>query len=391
LPLNTNFCVAEAAGLFHLVKKNRVSYIILFSTVVVSFLFTAAFLVYLPMNEPEVFYDEKALSGEEVKNKAVLHPDSLAQLLSDITSSFNQLGPINSLIVSQHGEIVTEQYYGRMHGGRGQNIKSASKSVLSILVGIAIDKGYLEGVDQTIEEFFPEYFTTNPDSLKASITIEDLLTMRSGLASTSRANYGRWVTSSNWIQYTLERPLQGTPGVDRIYSTGNTHLLAVILARASDMSLLAFSNHYLFHPMDIRITGWDRDPQGYYFGGNNMAMRPGDMVKIGRLMMNAGIYNGQQIVSSNWIIKSVKPVTGRISGVENYGYLWFQREAGDYQMYYAFGNGGQYILMVPELDSVITVTTRNESGLPTRNYRRELMTTIDREIIPLLQAAYSDV
>jgi CubicO group peptidase (beta-lactamase class C family) len=179
--------------------------------------------------------------------------------------------------------------------------------------------------------------------------------------------------------------------VDRIYSTGNTHLLAVILARASDMSLLAFSNHYLFHPMDIRITGWDRDPQGYYFGGNNMAMRPGDMVKIGRLMMNAGIYNGQQIVSSNWIIKSVKPVTGRISGVENYGYLWFQREAGDYQMYYAFGNGGQYILMVPELDSVITVTTRNESGLPTRNYRRELMTTIDREIIPLLQAAYSDV
>jgi hypothetical protein len=212
LPLNTNFCVAEAAGLFHLVKKNRVSYIILFSTVVVSFLFTAAFLVYLPMNEPEVFYDEKALSGEEVKNKAVLHPDSLAHLLSDITSSFNQLGPINSLIVSQHGEIVTEQYYGRMHGGRGQNIKSASKSVLSILVGIAIDKGYLEGVDQTIEEFFPEYFTTNPDSLKASITIEDLLTMRSGLASTSRANYGKWVTSSNWIQYTLERPLQGTPG-----------------------------------------------------------------------------------------------------------------------------------------------------------------------------------
>jgi len=391
LPLNTNSCVAEAAQLFNLVKKNRVSNVILFATVVVSIFFTTAFLVYLPGNEPDIFLDEIEISGKEVENIAVLDPDSLAHILSDITASFNQLGPINSLIVSQHGEIVTEQYYGRMHGGRGQNIKSASKSVLSILVGIAIDKGYLKGVDQTIEEFFPEYFSTNPDSLKASITIEDLLTMRSGLASTSRANYGRWVTSSNWIRYTIDRPLQGSPGVDRIYSTGNTHLLAVILARASDMNLLAFSNRYLFHPMDIRITGWDRDPQGYYFGGNNMAMRPSDMVKIGRLMMDVGRYNGQQIVSSDWIRKSIEPVTGRVLGVENYGYLWFQRVAGDYHMSYAFGNGGQYILILPELDSVITVTTRNESGLPTRNYRRELMRTIDREIVPLLEAAYAGV
>jgi CubicO group peptidase (beta-lactamase class C family) len=373
------------------VKKNSVSYIFLSVAVVVSFIFIAAFFVYLPENEPGVSYDKETISGEEVERKAILDSESLTHILSDITSSFDQLGPINSLIISQHGEIVTEQYYGRMHERRGQNIKSASKSVLSILVGIAIDQGYLEGVDQPIEEFFPEYFSTNEDSLKASITIEDLLTMRSGLASTSRANYGRWVMSSNWIRYTLDRPLQGTPGVDRIYSTGNTHLLAVILARASDMSLLAFSNRYLFHPMDIRITGWDRDPQGYYFGGNNMAMRPSDMVKIGRLMMDVGIFNGQQIVSSDWVRKSIKPVTGRVLGVENYGYLWFQREAGDYHMSYAFGNGGQYILILPELDSVITITTRNESGLPTRNYRRELMRTIDREIVPLLEAAYAGV
>ena len=372
-------------------KKNSVSYIFLSVAVVLSFIFIAAFFVYLPENEPGVSHDKETISGEKVERKANLDLESLAHILSDITSSFDQLGPINSLIISQHGEIVTEQYYGRMHERRGQNIKSASKSVLSILVGIAIDQGYLVGVDQTIEEFFPEYFSTKPDSLKASITIEDLLTMRSGLASTSRANYGRWVTSSNWIRYTLDRPLQGTPGVDRIYSTGNTHLLAVILTRASEMSLLDFSNRYLFHPMDIRITGWDRDPQGYYFGGNNMAMRPKDMVKIGHLMMEVGSYYGEQIVSSDWIINSVKPVTGRISGVENYGYLWFQRMAGDLHMYYAFGNGGQYILILPELDSVITVTTRNETGLQTRQYRRQLMATIDREIIPLLQAAYVGV
>jgi CubicO group peptidase (beta-lactamase class C family) len=321
-----------------------------------------------------------SLSREEVQSR-----------MDEITTPLSDIGPINSLLVSQHGELVAEKYYGRMIAERGNNIKSASKSILSILVGIAIDQGYLEGVHQTIEEFFPEYFGSNPDSLKASITIEDLLTMRSGLASTSRANYGRWVSSNNWIRYKLDRPLQGIPGQDRIYSTGNTHLLAVILTRASGMNTLQFANRYLFNPMDIRITGWDRDPQGYFLGGNNMAMRPRDMVKMGQLMMDVGQYNGNQLVSKDWVIKSVEPVTGRISGVENYGYLWFQRLAGDYHMIYAFGNGGQYILILPELDAVVTLTTRTETSESTRNYRQQLFSIIDQEIVPLLQAGFKNV
>ena len=356
--------------------------------VVFILLFVAAFFLFTTNDELDSGFEELAASEEHAVNSVPLDRISLKSSLDDLMISFDLLGPINSIIVSQHGDIVSEQYFGSMHAGRGHNIKSASKSILSILVGIAIDKGYLDGVDQPIGDFFPNYFSSNPDSLKELITIEDLLTMRSGLASTSRANYGRWVTSNNWINYTLNRPLQGTPGADRIYSTGNTHLLAVILTRASGMSLLEFSNRYLFHPMDIRITGWDRDPQGYYFGGNNMALRPRDMVKIGRLMMDVGTYNGEQLVSSEWIIESVKPVTGRITGIENYGYLWFMRMSGDYHMYYAFGSGGQYILILPELDSVITVTTRNETNESTRNYRSELFSRIDRDIIPLLKSAY---
>jgi CubicO group peptidase (beta-lactamase class C family) len=351
-------------------------------------LFMVALFQLLPDHHFDKGFEVTAESEERVTESATLDLITLQASLNDLTTTFDALGPINSIIVSQHGQIVTEQYFGRMNATRGHNIKSASKSILSILVGIAIDQGYLDGVDQPIGEFFPNYFSSNPDPAKESITIEDLLTMRSGLASTSRANYGRWVTSSNWIHYTLNRPLQGTPGEDRIYSTGNTHLLAVILTRASGMNLLEFSNRYLFNPMDIHITGWDRDPQGYYFGGNNMAMRPRDMVKIGQLMMDVGKYNGEQLVSSEWIIESVRPVTGRISGVENYGYLWFMRMSGDYHMYYAFGNGGQYILILPELDSVIIVTTRNETSESTRNYRRELFSSIDREIIPLLQKAF---
>ena len=322
---------------------------------------------------------------------APLDPSILQHRLDILTEPMGSIGPINSLLISQHGELVAERYYGSMNSNRGNNIKSASKSVLSILIGIAIEQGYLEGVDQTIEEFFPEYFNSNPDSVKASITIEDLLTMRSGLASTSRANYGRWVTSNNWIRYKLDRSLQGVPGQDRIYSTGNTHLLAVLLTRATGMNTLQFANRYLFGPMDIKITGWDRDPQGYYLGGNNMAMRPRDMIKIGRLMMDVGNYNGEQLVSSDWVIKSVRPVTGRISGVEDYGYLWFQRSAGDYHMVYAFGSGGQYIMILPELDAILSVTTRTETNESTRNYRRELFNRIDREIIPLLEAGYAGI
>lgn len=309
--------------------------------------------------------------------------------LNEILKNFESLGPINSVLISQHGALIEEEYFGRMNSRRANNIKSASKSVLSIIVGIAIDKGYLEGVDQPIGEFFPDYFEANPDSDKKLITIGDLLTMRSGLASTSRAHYGRWVTSSNWIHYALDRPLEGEPGTDRTYSTGNTHLLSVIITRATGMSTLEFANQYLFHPMNISIAGWDRDPQGYYFGGNNLAMYPRDMIKIGRLMMDMGVYNNQQIVSSGWVVRSVAPVTGRSAGIYNYGYLWFRRSAGSYDMVYAFGNGGQYIMMVPELDAVITVTTRNNSGQPTRSYRRELFRHLDRDVIPMLEMSYS--
>lgn len=348
-------------------------------------------IIYLGGKDSRVldFSDEESNLEETVTEKvSEYNPPEVS--LNEIIQPFENLGPISSLVVSQHDEIVAESYFGNMHANRGHNIKSASKSVLSILTGIAIDKGYLEGVDQTIEEFFPEYFEANPDSVKSSITIEDLLTMRSGLASTSRSNYGRWVSSSDWIQYALDRPLQGVPGEDRIYSTGTTHLLGVILHKATGMNTLQFANRYLFGPMNIQVTGWDRDPQGYYLGGNNMAMRPADMIKIGELMMDVGEYNGEQLVSKEWMINSVIPVTGRRSGIDDYGYLWFTRNADDFHMIYAFGSGGQYIMILPELDAVITVTTFTNGG-STGSYRRQLFNQIDRDIIPWLAASYKFV
>ena len=309
--------------------------------------------------------------------------------LLSVTATLDQIGPISSILISQDGEMVAEEYFGRMNANRTHNIKSASKSVLSILIGISIEEGYLQGVDQQIGEFFPDYFESNPDSAKMAITVGDLLTMRSGLASTSRGSYGRWVISDNWIEYKLDRPLTGRPGLDRDYSTGNTHLLSVILTRASGMSTRSFANRYLFDPMDIQLGGWDRDPQGYYMGGNNMALRPRDMVKIGEMMMNMGAYSGEQIVSPGWIAESVTPVTGRRPGVINYGYLWFRRESAGLDMVYAYGNGGQYILIIPEIEAVIAVTTRNGAS-GTRSYRRELFRLIDSTIVPGLSTFYAE-
>lgn len=310
--------------------------------------------------------------------------------LPDIIAGLDRIGPISSILINQKRELIAEEYFGSMNAGRAHNIKSASKSVLSILVGIAIDRGYLEGVHQPIGEFFPDYFEANPDSLKEAITIGDLLTMRSGLASTSRRSYGRWVTSNNWINYKLSQPVTGIPGIDRNYSTGNTHLLSVIITRASGMSTREFAIRYLFDPMNIRLAGWDRDPQGYYLGGNNMALFPRDLIKIGQLMINMGEYNGKQLVSGSWITESVKPVTGRRLGFNNYGYLWFRRDTGGFETVYAFGNGGQYIFILPEIETVISVTTRNNVS-HTRTYRRDLFRILEQNIVPALGVSFGEV
>ncbi|TVR29220.1 MAG: class C beta-lactamase-related serine hydrolase [Balneolaceae bacterium] len=301
----------------------------------------------------------------------------------DILDEIFHVGSVQTILIEKSGELIAERYEGRLNGNRAVNTKSASKSILSLLVGVAIDKGYLEGVGQTIDEFFPDYFAQNPDSEKESITIKDLLTMRSGLETTSIRNYGRWVVSSNWSEYALSRPMVDKPGGRMIYSTGTSHLLSVILTRASGMSTRELANRYLFEPMNIQIGGWDRDPQGYYMGGNNMAMRPPDMIKIGRMMMDSGVYNGERVVSAEWIKESVEIYTRSNFNPYDFGYMWWRRPVNGYEMIFAWGHGGQYIMMLPELDTVIVITSnlmRNEG----RGYQRELFRYMEERLVPFL-------
>jgi len=305
---------------------------------------------------------------------------------SDLSRIFD-IGTAQSLMVEKNGTLLYEEYQNGTDRNTTTNIKSASKSVLSLLVGIAIEKGHLEGVDQTIGEFFPDYFDDNPDPKKESITIRNLLSMRSGLETTSFQNYGRWVLSDNWATYALDQPFEEEPGGRMVYSTGTSHLLSVILTRATGMSTRAFANEHLFGPMNIRVGGWDRDPQGFYMGGNNLALSPLSLLKIGELVLNNGVYNGQQLVPASWIRESTNIYTSSNYNDYDYGYMWWQRQIARQNVIFAWGNGGQYIMILPQLDSVISITSDIESSTGSRQYQRRIFNFLENTIIPFLRTS----
>ena len=295
-------------------------------------------------------------------------------------------GPVKSFLVQQDGKLLIEAHRMGMRADRTTNIKSVAKSIISLLVGIAIDQGHLQGVQQPIGDFFPDYFRRLPDPEKQSITIKDLLTMRAGLASTSRRNYGRWVTSDNWVEYVLARPLVEQPGGEMVYSTGSSHLLSVILTRATGMNTREFAKRYLFGPLGIKDGGWDRDPQGYYMGGNNIALSPSALLKIGTMVINRGVYRQKQIVPGAWITESLQIYTRSHFNPYDYGYLWWQRELNGYTVQFAWGNGGQYIMMIPALKTVVAIVSGGgESNEKGRESRRRLFDFIENRLIGYLQ------
>ena len=305
---------------------------------------------------------------------------------AEIVDEVFRVASIKSFMVQRDGELLIDAHRMGMRAERTTNVKSVAKSIVSLLVGVAIEQGRLQGVEQPIGDFFEDYFKRNPNPEKQAITIQDLLTMRAGLESTSRRNYGRWVTSDNWAEYVLEQTLVGEPGEEMIYSTGSSHLLSVILTRATGMSTREYANRYLFGPLGIADGGWDRDPQGYYFGGNNLALSPSALLRIGTMVMNMGVYDGRQIVPREWIAESMQVYTRSIYNPYDYGYSWWQRELNGYTVQFAWGSGGQYLMMFPALDTVVAIASRAERSVQqSRANRRRLFEIIDQRLIDYLR------
>ena len=283
-----------------------------------------------------------------------------------------ELEGLRGILVARHGRLVVERYFGGSAGHRLHNLKSASKSVLSALAGMAIEQGLLN-LDQPIADLLPEAADLD-DKGKRKITVRHLLTMTSGLESTSFGNYGSWVAARNWVRAALARPLQAEPGTRFSYSTGGTHLLSATLSRAAGRSTHDFAREHLFAPLGIRRSAWARDRQGVHMGGNNLSLLPRDMLKFGQLYLNRGRWNGQQLLPWQWIDESTRPGLvgprgrGRIYG--GYGYLWWLRGHRERGAYIASGYGGQYIYVAPAEDLVVVVTSTEVSK--GRGWRGEL-------------------
>lgn len=270
---------------------------------------------------------------------------------------------IYGALVIKDDNIIGEYYKEGYNQDSIFTLQSCSKSVTSSLIGIAIDKGYIRDVNVPISEYFPEILESNNQNLK-EITIWHLLTHTSGLNMNDTNNWNEWRISENWVDYILSRGSKSKPGTRFDYSTGNSHLLSVILQKATGMTAYDFGKKYLFEPLGMESVKCELDPQGYSDGGNGFSMNVYDMAKFGRLFLNKGEWEGKQIISQNWIEESTKVQFDRKAGSANYGYQWWVRTFGSqkYDAYFAQGHWGQFIFVIPEINLMVVFTSHHEGS-----------------------------
>jgi CubicO group peptidase (beta-lactamase class C family) len=272
---------------------------------------------------------------------------------------------IDGLLILRNNKLVYENYFHGYAEGILHPIYSSAKSITSILVGIAIDKGFIDNVQMPVVSFLPEYKTfQNPDRRKDKITIEHLLNMNSGLACEDwYAHTESGMQQSNdWVKFTLDLPMTDDPGSTGSYCTGGAVVLGRIIENQSGMSLEEFANQYLFKPLNITRYRWHTMPDGKSSGGGLFFLRPRDMAKIGLLMLNNGVSNNEQIISTEWVHQSTQNQQKLPGPFDGYGYLWWKQAfEGGVETYFANGNGGQYIFIVPSAELILVFTSGNQN------------------------------
>ncbi|MCC2930980.1 serine hydrolase [Bacillus mojavensis] len=294
--------------------------------------------------------------------------EKLFELDPKIKSEYSN---INGIVVVKNGYIAYERYYHGYGPNDTHHIASGTKSILSALIGIAIDAGYIKNVDQKVLNFFPEYIPHPADKQKRDITIRHLLTM------TAPYPFEEWhepldkmCMQPDWVTYTLDMLGQGgTIGTFK-YSTAGAHLLSAIITRRTGKSAREFANERLFKPIGVKeiphygmqsfgfddlfgknVKGWVNDPNGNSTGGWGLTMTPRDMARFGCLYLNHGTWNNQQIIPESWIDQSTA------MNANNYGYLWWLRDEDSVFSYSALGDGGNVICCVPEKNLVVAIAS----------------------------------
>lgn len=281
--------------------------------------------------------------------------ESLADMLAAIQEQDHR---IDGLMIVRHGHIVLEAYLYPFREGSLHVLNSCTKSVLSALVGIAIDQGHIGGVDQRVLALLPGRTVANLDDRKSQMTLEDLLTMTTGLECRDSYLYGwrgfrEMERSSDWVQFVLDLPMVDDPGTRFEYCNGASLLLSAILQEATGTNALEFAQEHLFGPLGITEVEWPTTPRGISTGWGGLRMHPRDMAKFGLLYLQGGRWEGEQVVSSEWVETSARkriPATLQ----DGYGYQWWIAENG---VYMALGYAGQFIFVVPSQDMVVVAVS----------------------------------
>jgi CubicO group peptidase (beta-lactamase class C family) len=279
----------------------------------------------------------------------------LAEMLGIIDDENYQ---IDSVTVVRNGYIVADAITHPPKTDSKHIIYSCTKSVVSILIGIAINQGHIEGVEQPVQDFFPDREIENIDANKEAMTLEHLLTMSTGLECRDSYLY-RWqgmhemMSSPDWAGYVLDLPMVDAPGNQFEYCNGASHLLSAIISETTGLNALEYAEENLFGPLGITDVDWPADPQGVTVGFSELRMHPQDMAKIGYLYLNEGEWDGEQVVSSEWVAASSQEhISATLA--DGYGYQWWVEDSG---IYLALGYRGQFIYVMPGMDLVVVFTS----------------------------------
>jgi len=279
--------------------------------------------------------------------------ERLSRALSEIGNRLY----MRSMLIVRNGHLVAEEYFGGADKDNLSPLRGATNIITSALIGIAIDQGFIKN------EFEPLInFITDIDSAKRDITIQNILTMTSGIQWDESAglDFGDWLASEDHVNYVLNRPLVESPGRQFVYNSAGVHLLSLVITEVTGMNLLDFADENLFKPLGITSRKWEVDSNGFPFAGHGLHLRPIDLAKLGILILQNGMSGDTELVSQDWLRGSIRTQfhLGRMhSNLQfNYGYLWWVENKQSNEVWLAWGNGGQFIYCVPDRNLVIVTT-----------------------------------
>ncbi len=273
-----------------------------------------------------------------------------ARALDDLVA-FGAANDMDSMVITRHGRLVREAYYGDFTADQKHRLNSATKGIVAALVGVAISQGHIESAAAPVLGFFPNRTVAHSDARKEAITVQHLLDMTSGLEWQEPLTGGRVASllelrgSNDWVQFVLDRPMTQSPGAGFNYNSGNSHLLAAILTQQTGQPLRDYAQKQLFGPLGLRDVSWDTDPQGIHTGGFGVQMRTRDMARIALLHLRGGEWNGRQLVPRDWVAKVFAPQVSMGMGPARYADQWWSMpERG---VFMAVGFNRQILLVMP--------------------------------------------